>query len=147
METKAVPKTEPETPPPPKRFPWLAPVLGLLAILIVWLLADAFIFNRGIFHSYSEKDRLADELTSLRVALGRDGITPEQAQTKLDSLARKYTLTASKKEFDRVQWMIDAKRRERPFQPDSALKHPEWPLILSIPPPEDKSKTSDVGVK
>ena len=139
MEIKAVPETEPETPPPPKRFPWLAPVLGLLVILMVWLLADALIFNRGIFHAYSEKDRLADELTSLRVALGKDGITPEQAQAKLDSLARKYTLTASKKEFDRVQWMIDAKRGERPFKPDSALKHPEWPLILSLPPPESGS--------
>jgi len=139
MEIKAVPETEPETPPPPKRFPWLAPVLGLLVILMVWLLADALIFNRGIFHSYSEKDRLSDELTGLRVALGRDGITPQQAQTKLDSLARKYTLTASKKEFDRVQGMIDAKRGERPFKPDSALKHPEWPLILSLPPPESGS--------
>ena len=139
MEIKAVPETEPETPPPPKRFPWLAPVLGLLAILIVWLLADALIFNRGIFHAYSEKDRLSDELTSLRVALGRDGITPEQAQTKLDSLAREYTHMASKKEFDRVQGMIDAKRGERPVNPDSALKHPEWPLILSLPPPESGS--------
>ena len=89
METEPIPKTEPETPPPPKRFPWLAPVLGLLVILFLWLLADALIFNRGIFHAYSEKDRLADELTSLRVALGKDGITPEQAQAKLDSLARK----------------------------------------------------------
>jgi hypothetical protein len=147
METEPVPQPELEARPPSKRFPWLAPVIGLLAILIVWLLADALLFNRRIFYSYSEKDRLSDELTRLRVALGRDGITPEQAQTKLDSLAREYTLTASKKEFDRVQWMIDAKREERPFQPDSALKHPEWPMILSMPPPEDKPKKSDVGVK
>jgi hypothetical protein len=139
MEEKPISEQEPEATPRLKRPLWLVPVLGLLVILIVWLLADALIFNRGIFHSYSEKDRLSDELTSLRVALGKDGITPEQAQTKLDSLAREYPLTASKKDFDRVQWMIDAKRGERPFKPDSALKHPEWPLILSMPPPESGS--------
>jgi len=140
MEEESIPQQKPEATPPPKRFPWLIPVLGLLAILILWLLADALIFNRGIFYSYSEKERLSDELANLQVALGRDAITPDGAQTRLDSLARKYILVANKKEFDRVQWMIDAKREDHPPRLDSAPRHPEWPVILSMPPPGKGSK-------
>jgi hypothetical protein len=136
MEEEPVPVQEPEPPPPSRRPSWLVPALGLLAVLVVWLLSDALIYNPKLFRVSTDKDRMSNELISLRSSIWRDGITPDEAQTKLDSLVRKYPRAVSKLEIVRVQRQIDLARRELPTPPDSAMRQPEWPLILSMPPPK-----------
>jgi len=149
METEPVPQSEPEAPPPPKRFPWLVPVLGLLILLALWVLSDALFFQRLSFFP-SPEERLAEELKPVRVALQGDWITPEDAQVRLDSLIRKHRPPKDSKEVTRLQLLIEHKKYARTLyqqeppgvrsHPDTSAKKAEWPLILSMPPPEAGSR-------
>jgi hypothetical protein len=147
METEPVPQPEPEAPPPPKRFPWLVPVLGLLAILIIWLLSDVLLFQRSptflssrtLLSVSQKRARMNSELQQLSAEITLGHIPIEKAQARLDSIAQKYHVTRKDEEVAGVQGMIQEKRRLEGLPPDSIHKTPEWPVILSMPPPESGS--------
>ncbi len=148
-DTEPLPPSESEALPPPRRFPWLAPVLGLLIILTLWVLSDVLFFQRLSFFP-SREERLAEELKPVRVALHGDWITSEEAQVRLDSLIRKHRPPKDSKEVTRLQLLIEHKKYARTLYqqeppevrsyPDTSVKKAEWPVILSMPPPDKGSK-------
>ena len=147
MEEKLISEQEPEATPPPKHPPWLVPVLGLLVILILWLLSDILFFQRSptflssrtLLSVSRKRARMSSELQQLSAEVTLGQLPIEKAQARLDSIAQRYHVSRKDEEVVGVQGMIQEKRRLEGLPPDSIHKASEWPVILSMPPPESGS--------
>jgi hypothetical protein len=147
MEEKPISEQEPEATPRLKRPPWLVPVLGLLVILILWVLSDVLLFQRSptflssrtLLSVSQKRARMNSELQQLSAEITLGHIPIDKAQARLDSITQKYHVTRKDEEVAGVQEMIAEKRRLEGLPPDSIHKTPEWPVILSMPPPESGS--------
>lgn len=147
MDNDPTPRNETEAPPKPQRPPWLVPVLGLLVILVLWLLSDILFFQRSpsflssqtLLSVSRKRARMTSELQQLSTEINLGHITVEKAQARLDSITQKYRLAPKDENLHGVQDLIRERRRREGLPPDSLPKTSEWPVILSMPPPESGS--------
>jgi len=147
MDNDPPPLNETEAPPKSPRPPWLVPVLGLLVILILWLLSDilffqrspSFLSSRTLLSVSRKRARMRSELQQLSTEITLGHLPSEKAQARLDSIAQRYHVSRKDEEVVGVQGMIQENRRREGLPSDSLPKISEWPVILSMPPPEPGS--------
>jgi hypothetical protein len=147
MDNDPPPLNEAETPPKSQRPPWLVPVVGLLIILILWLLADVLLFqktptffsSKTLLSVSQKRARLNSELQQLSSEITLGHLPVEKAQARLDSIANRYHVGPKDDGVMAVQERIAEQRRLDVLPTDSTHKTKEWPMILSMPPPESGS--------